>query len=117
MSAINFVGRLGKDPDSKYTPDGKMVTKFSVAEDQGYGEKKTTAWYNCSVWGEKPSENVKRILTKGSQVYINGVLTIREWNDKEGKKHVNHDVRVNDWKAVGKKNAETPEDTPFDPEG
>ena len=75
---IIFEGNVTRDPESQYTPSGEMVTKFSVAVNYDFkGEK--TDFYNCSVWGEKQGEVIKRLIQKGTQVFIEGKFEIRLW--------------------------------------
>lgn len=93
MSAsISFLGRLGRDPETK-SVNNSTVTKLAVAVDSGFGEKRTTAWFACDVWG-KPGEAAKERLNKGSQVWISGSLSTREHNGK-----TILEVRVTDWQA------------------
>jgi len=119
MASIFFVGNVGRDPESQYTPTGSMVTKFSVADNEGYGDKKITSWFNCSVWGEFAGKNIRSMVEKGTLIAIDGVLSIREWTDKDGNKHTSNDVKVHEWKVVGKRKArdeqgEEGEASPFD---
>jgi len=76
---IEVIGRLGKDPESRYTPSGQQVTSFSVATDHQYtngsGEKiKETTWFRVSVWG-KSAQACAEYLKKGSLVFVEGRLT------------------------------------------
>jgi single-strand DNA-binding protein len=117
MSAsIQFVGNVGKDPESQYTPNGSMVTKFSVAVNNGYGEKKTTTWYNCEVWGEKPGEAVKQNVQKGSKVFVSGILNIRSWGSAEGEARTSNDVKINEWEVVSGRKPKDTAETPYDGE-
>ncbi len=68
-----IIGNLGRDPEMRYTPDGKAVTTFSVAASRRYGEKEETAWFRVSVWG-KQAESCNQYLTKGSKVLVEGRL-------------------------------------------
>ena len=71
---ITIVGRLGKDVELRYTPDGKAVASFSVAVDDGFGENKKTIWFRVSVWG-KQAEPCNQYLKQGSIVLVDGRLT------------------------------------------
>lgn len=91
MSGINkviLIGRLGKDPELKYTPNGKAVTNFSIAtsevwtDNQGERQEKTE-WHRIVLWG-KTAENAAKLLAKGKQVYIEGRLQTRKWQDRDG---------------------------------
>ena len=66
-----FVGRLGRDPERRYSPKGEPVTSFSVAVDDGYGESKKTLWLRVSVWG-KQAEACNQYLKKGKMVLVEG---------------------------------------------
>jgi single-strand DNA-binding protein len=75
------VGRLGRDPDMSYTNTGKAVTKFSIAVDQG--QDKDTMWLNVTCW-EKVAERANEKLMKGNEVFIQGRLMMRSYEDKAG---------------------------------
>ncbi len=94
MSGVNkviVIGRLGKDPEVKYTPDGVPVATFSVAtseewKDKNTGEKQErTEWHRIVAW-RKLGEICGEYLRKGSQVYIEGRLQTRSWDDRDGNK-------------------------------
>ena len=102
MNSITFDGRLAADAELRYTPSGEPVLSFRVASDIGFGERKTTNWFTCQVWGKR-GETLKNYLTKGQQVTVYGQLTLREWQDKEGQKRLSPDVRVNELSLQGGK--------------
>jgi single-strand DNA-binding protein len=85
-----IVGNLGKDPEVRFTPSGRAVAKFSVAtterwtDQQGQKQEKTE-WHNIVVWG-KQAEICGQYLAKGRQVYIEGRITNRSYDDKDGNK-------------------------------
>lgn len=89
VNKVILVGHLGKDAETKFTPSGVAKTTFSVAtsrrwKDQQTGDwKEETDWHNIVLWR---SENVAQYLTKGKQVYIEGRLSTRSYDDKEGNK-------------------------------
>jgi single-strand DNA-binding protein len=89
VNKVILVGHLGKDAETKFTPSGVAMTKFSVAtnrrwKDQQTGEwKEETDWANIVLWR---SENLANYLTKGKQVYVEGRLQTRNYDDKDGKK-------------------------------
>lgn len=78
---ITLLGRLGRDPEMRYTAEGKPVTSFSVAIDDSYGENKRTVWFRVSVWG-KQAESCNQYLSKGRQVYIEGRLQHENGNPR-----------------------------------
>src|SRR6266436_1365209 len=89
VNKVILVGHLGKDAETRFTPAGVSVTSFSVAtnrrwKDQQTGEwKEETDWANVVLWRQ---ENLANYLTKGKQVYVEGRLQTRTYDDKEGKK-------------------------------
>lgn len=105
MNSITFDGRLAADSELRYTPGGDPILSFRVASDIGYGEKKTTNWFSCQVWGKR-GESLKDYLQKGQQVTVYGQLTLREWTDKEGVKKLSPDVRVSEISMQGGKRDE-----------
>jgi single-strand DNA-binding protein len=102
MNNWNFTGNLGRDAESRYTPSGDAVVSFSVAVKSGFGDKATTTWVNCAIWGKR-GEAVAEYLKKGALVGVTGEVTLRPWNDKDGQERHSLDVRVNDLTLLGKK--------------
>lgn len=105
MNAWQFTGNIGKDAESRFLPNGDPVVSFSVGVKSGYGEKATTTWARCAMFGKR-AESVSSYLTKGQLVGISGEVTLREWNDKEGQKRSSLEVRVNDLTLLGKKDGQ-----------
>ncbi|MBW2195874.1 MAG: single-stranded DNA-binding protein [Deltaproteobacteria bacterium] len=100
MAGVNkviLVGRLGRDPEVRYTSDGTAVTNFTMAtskewKDKQTGEKKErTEWHKIVAW-RRLGEICGEYLAKGKQVYIEGSLQTREWQDQDGKKTGVHRV-------------------------
>lgn len=100
MASINkviLIGRLGKDPEVRFTPGGQAVANFSIATTDRWKNKQSgaaeerTEWHNIVVWG-KTAELCKEYLSKGRQVYIEGRLQTRSWTDKEGGKRYTTEV-------------------------
>jgi single-strand DNA-binding protein len=87
LNRVQLIGRLGKDPESKYTPTGKKVTHFSLAVSQRWktaGEtKEYTEWVNIEAWG-RLGEVCQEYLKKGSLVYLEGRLKTEKFEGKEG---------------------------------
>lgn len=75
-------GTLGRDPEVRATGTGKKVVSFSLAVEKGYGESKSTHWFNCVCWGQ-PAEFAEKYLKKGKSVAVSGDLEIRSWDDKQ----------------------------------
>jgi single-strand DNA-binding protein len=98
---ITLAGRLTRDAEGRYTPDGKYVTNMNIAVDSGYGENKKTMWVKGSMFGER-AEKIGGYLTKGKPVLITGRLKMDAggnpptWQDKDGKTHASFEVIVND---------------------
>lgn len=91
LNKVMVIGRLGRDPEMRYTPSGKPVTSFSVVTSRSWvtanGERREdTEWFNVVAWGGL-AEICNQYLSKGRQVYIEGRLQTRSWEDDEGKRH------------------------------
>ena len=104
VNKVILVGHLGRDAETKFTPAGVAVTKFSVAtnrrwKDQQSGEwKEETDWANIVLWRQ---ENLANYLTKGKQVYVEGRLQTRSYDDKDGKKQYMTEVVAEDVILLG----------------
>lgn len=93
MAGVNkaiLIGNLGKDPELRYTPNGQAVASFSLATGEKWRDKDgvmqdRTEWHNIVVWGRQ-AEIAKEYLSKGRQVYIEGRIQSRSWEDKDGNK-------------------------------
>ena len=90
VNKVILVGRLGKDPELRYTQGGQPVASFTVATNERWttrdGEKQErTEWHRIVAWG-KQAEFCGNYLSKGRQVYLEGRIQTREWEDKEGQK-------------------------------
>jgi len=105
VNKVMLVGRLGRDPETRYTGGGQAVANFSVATDETYkdrnGEKqKRTEWHKIVVWG-KQAEIAQQYLKKGSLVFIEGRIQSREWQDKEGQKRTSFEIVANNFRMLG----------------
>jgi len=107
---ISFMGRLGADGELKTVGDSEVL-ELNVANGVGYGERKSTNWFRCQVWGKRGAA-IKEYCVKGKQMFVTGQLTIREYTNKEGEKRFSHDVRVDqlDFVSDGQKQDGGPED-------
>ena len=90
LNKVMLIGRLGSDPDVRYTPDGTAVANFSMATSQqvkkgDHWEEGDPEWHRIVVWG-RLAEVCGEYLNKGSKVYIEGRLRTRSWEDKDGNK-------------------------------
>ena len=105
LNKVMIIGHLGREPEMRYTPSGRPVTSFSVATTRSWnspdGERREeTEWFNVVAWGNL-AEICKQYLTKGQQVYVEGRLQTRRWEDPEGKKHFNTEVVANEMIMLG----------------
>ncbi|MEX2160316.1 MAG: single-stranded DNA-binding protein [Anaerolineales bacterium] len=96
LNKVMLIGNLGRDPEMRYTPSGRPVTSFSVATSRSWntaeGERRTeTEWFNIVAWGSL-AEICNQYLKKGQQVYIEGRLQTRRWDDEEGNKRTATEV-------------------------
>ena len=123
MNKIIVIGHLGRDPEMRYTPNGQAVTSFSVASSRRYttssGEQKEeTEWFNVSAWG-KLGETCNQYLTKGQQVYVEGRMSSRTYEGRDGQTRVSIDIFLNDVQFLGRKGEDggaPPASAPYDEE-
>lgn len=90
VNKVMLLGRLGNQPELKYTPSNRAVTELRIAVNRNWTDKagvrqEKTDWFGIEVW-DKQAENCHRYLTKGREVFIEGRLTVDEWTDKDGQK-------------------------------
>jgi single-strand DNA-binding protein len=107
VNKVILVGRLGKDPEVKYTQGGTPVAKFTVAtnevwKDQNGEKQERTEWHNIVAW-TKLAEICGQYLNKGSRVYIEGRIQTRSWEDKEGNKRYTTEIRADNMVMLGGK--------------
>jgi single-strand DNA-binding protein len=101
VNKVILVGRLGRDPELKYTASGTPFCRFSLAtddvwNDKGSGERQErTEWHSIVAW-DRLAEICNQYLTKGKLVYIEGSLQTREWDDQEGNKRKTTEIRARD---------------------
>ena len=110
MNKAILIGRLGKDPDVKYTPDGTMVTTFSLATTEQWKDKngdkiQKTEWHNIVTW-KKLAEICGNYLKKGSLCFIEGRIQTRSWEDKDGIKRYTTEIVASNMKMLDGKKAE-----------
>jgi single-strand DNA-binding protein len=100
LNKVMIIGRLGRDPEMRYTPSGRPVTTFSVATSRSWntsegGRRTETEWFNVVAWSTL-AEICKQHLSKGRLVYIEGRLQTRQWDDPEGVKHSSTEIVANE---------------------
>jgi single-strand DNA-binding protein len=107
INKVILIGRLGKDPEVKYTNSGTPVAKFSLATDEVFKDRsgeqqRRTEWHNIVAWN-KLAEICGEYLTKGKQVYIEGSIRSRQWEDQSGNKRTAYDIVAREMKMLGSK--------------
>jgi single-strand DNA-binding protein len=100
LNKVLIIGRVGRDPEMRYTPSGRPVTTFSVGTTRSWntsdGEKRSeTEWFNVVAWSNL-AEICKQHLSKDRLVYVEGRLQTRHWEDQEGNKHSATEVVANE---------------------
>ena len=109
MSSVNkaiILGRLGKDPEMRYLPNGDAVANVTIAtseswKDKQSGDKRETTEWHRVVFFRKLAEIAGQYLKKGSQVYIEGKITTRKWQDKDGQERYTTEIVANDMTMLG----------------
>lgn len=107
INKVILVGNVGKDPEVRYLENGVAVCSFPFATSESYknknGEKvKTTEWHNIVLW-RSLAEIAEKYVKKGSQLYIEGKIRSRSWDDKEGNKRYITEIIGNNMQMLGKK--------------
>lgn len=105
VNKVILLGRLGQDPELKYTPGGAPVCNFSMATTESWTDKQgqkqeKTEWHRIVVWG-KLAELCNQYLTKGRQAFIEGALQTRSWDDKNGQKRYTTEVVAKTVQFIG----------------
>jgi single-strand DNA-binding protein len=105
LNKVMIIGRLGRDPEMRYTPSGRPVTTFTIATSRTWntsdGERHTeTEWFNVVAWGNL-AEICKQYLVKGQQIYVEGRLQSRQWEDTEGARHYATEIVANEMIMLG----------------
>ena len=102
MAGVNkaiILGNLGRDPETRYSKDGKPITNFSVATSQKRGDQEYTEWHNVVCFG-RVAEVAAEYLRKGSKVYVEGMLKTSNW-EKDGQKHYRTEIMANQLQMLG----------------
>ena len=107
LNKVMVIGHLGRDPEMRYTPSGRPVTSFSVVTSRAWtsaeGERhEESEWFNVVAWGTL-AEICNQYLTKGQQVYVEGRLQTRGWEDDEGKKHYRTELVASEMIVLGER--------------
>ena len=105
MNKVQLIGRLTKDPELRYTKSNIAVANYSIAVNDGYGEKQQTQFINISTWG-KSGEFVSKYFKKGQAIAIVGRLNNNNYEDKNGNKRYSLEVVTEDIEFIGNKKEE-----------
>jgi single-strand DNA-binding protein len=105
VNKVILLGRLGQDPELKYTPGGSPVCNFSMATTEAWTDKQgqkqeKTEWHRIVVWG-KLAELCNQYLAKGRQAFVEGRLQTRSWDDKDGNKRYTTEILANTVQFIG----------------
>jgi single-strand DNA-binding protein len=105
VNKVILVGRLGRDPETRYTSSGQAVCNFTLATDETYkdraGERqKRTEWHRIVVWA-KQAEIAQQYLHKGSLIYVEGRIQTRQWDDREGQKRTTVEIVASNFRMLG----------------
>ncbi|OFZ83114.1 MAG: single-stranded DNA-binding protein [Bdellovibrionales bacterium RIFOXYD1_FULL_44_7] len=109
VNKVILVGRLGQNPEVRYTPSGMAVANFSVATNESWTDKsgqkqERTEWHKVVVWG-KLAELCNQYLTKGRQAYVEGRLQTRQWQDKDGQTKYTTEIQAQTVQFLGGQSA------------
>jgi len=94
MNSTSITGRLGQDPELRYTTSGKPVTNLSLANVTGFGDNRQTHWFTVVAWNGQ-AEAVCNYLSKGAQIGIEGSLQTRRWVDRDGNSQTSVEIVAN----------------------
>jgi single-strand DNA-binding protein len=105
LNKVMVIGNIGRDPEMRYTPSGKPVTSFSLASSRSWtapdGERREeTEWFNVVTWGNL-AEICNQKLSKSQQVYVEGRLQTRSWEDDRGQRHFRTEVVASEMIILG----------------
>lgn len=106
INKVIIVGNLGQDPETRYVPSGAAVTNFTVATNESWKDKQTgeqkdrTEWHRVAMFG-RLAEVAAEYLRKGSQVYIEGKLRTRKWQDRDGKDRYTTEIIADEMQMLG----------------
>lgn len=112
FNKIIIVGNLGKDPELRYTPQGVAVCDFSMATNERKRDKsgefqEVATWFRVTLWRNQ-AENAAKYLKKGSQVFIEGRLSLEEWTDRDGNTRQTLSVQASDMHFIGSRGDSAP---------
>lgn len=106
VNTVILIGNVGQDPEIRHIPGGDMVCTLSVATSEQWKDKQTgetreaTEWHRCILW-RRLAEIASEYVKKGSQIYIEGKLKTRKWQDKSGQDRYTTEIQVNELQLLG----------------
>ncbi|MFQ6007177.1 MAG: single-stranded DNA-binding protein [Woeseia sp.] len=110
VNKVIVIGNLGQDPDTRYMPSGSAVTNLRVATNESWKDKQTgeqkdrTEWHNVAMFG-RLAEIAAEYLRKGSQVYVEGKLRTRKWQDRDGNDRYTTEIIADEMQMLGSRSA------------
>jgi single-strand DNA-binding protein len=118
LNKVMIIGRVGRDPEMRYTPSGRPVTTFSIATNRTWntadgGRRTETEWFNVVAWSNL-AEICKQHLSKDRLVYVEGRLQTRHWEDPEGNKHTAIEIVANEMIMLDERREGIQTGEPFD---
>ena len=117
LNKVMLIGRLGQDPEIRYTQSGSAVANVTIATndywtDKQGGKQERTEWHSLVLWG-KLADLAQSYLKKGSQVYVEGRLQTRDWEDQQGQKHYKTEVVVTTMQFLDTKMSDSNNNTEY----
>ena len=117
LNKVMLIGRLGQDPEIRYTQSGSAVANVTIATNDYWTDKQDekqerTEWHSLVLW-ERIADLAQSYLKKGSQVYVEGRLQTRDWEDQQGQKHYKTEVVVTTMQFLDSKNPESGSSTEY----
>lgn len=113
LNLCQFIGRLGRDPETRYTASGDAVTNFNLAMGWKSKDKEGTEWVRCNTFG-KLAEIAGQYLKKGNQCYVAGRMSTRKWTDKDGQDKWVTEINVDRLQLLGSKDKAKPQGAGID---
>lgn len=99
LNQCNFIGRLGKDPEQRFMPDGSAVCNFSIASGWKSKDKEGAEWVNIVAFG-KLAEICAQYLSKGSRIFVSGKIRTRKWQDQSGQDRYTTEIVANEMQML-----------------
>ncbi len=115
LNRVEIIGRLGRDPELKYSQNGAAICRINVATDESYTDREgnriqKAEWHSVVVF-QKAAEHCNQYLSKGSLVFVEGSLSTREWQDQQGQKRYSTEIKAQRVQFLDKKDGGKPSST------